>query len=225
MIALIPARSGSKRVKHKNVRMLAGVPLMAWTISVARKSGLFTKVLVSTDNVDYARIADSWDAEVVFRPAEMATDKATDFEWIQHALEHSPARSFALLRPTSPFRTVEELKRAYRLFHECEADSIRAVQPVHEHPYKMWVEKGDRIVQLFPLWDINVMQTQSMPAVYWANSSLEMAWSRVVEAGTYSGYDIAPFYTNWLEAFDIHGEDDFLRAEEIVKQGLVEVPK
>src|SRR5512137_1428377 len=114
MIALIPARSGSKRVKHKNIRPIAHVPLMCWTISVARKSGIFSRVVVSTDNVEYAKTAEAWDAEVVWRPAEMATDKATDFPWIKHALETIKPRedSFALLRPTSPFRTVEELRRA-----------------------------------------------------------------------------------------------------------------
>jgi CMP-N-acetylneuraminic acid synthetase len=88
----------------------------------------------------------------------------------------------------------------------------------------MWVVHGNRMYQLIPTHNINVMQHQSLPVVYWANSSLEMAWADVVRKGTYSGYDIAPFYTNWLEGFDIHDEADFRNAEKIVASGMVNVP-
>lgn len=225
MIALIPARCGSKRVVHKNIRPLAGVPLMCWTIAVAKESHLFNHVIVSTDSPDYCDLAYAWGAEPLLRPEEMATDTATDFPWIKHALGRFPGSdAFALLRPTSPFRTVDELERAFEWFYNSKADSIRAVQKVSEHPCKMWVVHDKRMSQLIPTWDINVMQTQSMPVVYWANSSLEMAWAGVIRGGTYSGYDIAPFYTNWLEAFDIHDEADFRHAEAIVKAGIAKKP-
>lgn len=227
VLALIPARSGSKRIPHKNVKPLGGVPLMCWTIAVARKSRLFSRVVVSTDSIDYCKIATAWDADAILRPAEMATDTATDFDWIKHALDTvMPAEdSFALLRPTAPFRTVDELKRAQEWLWDSGADSIRAVEKAKQHPYKMWVVHGDRMTQLMPLWDINIMQTQSMPVVHWANASLEMAWSRVIDGGTYSGREIAPFYTKGLEGFDINSLEDWGVAERIVASGIVEIPK
>lgn len=229
MIALIPARSGSKRIPHKNVKLLGGVPLMCWTISVARKSGLFEKVVVSTDSVEYCRIATAWDADAILRPTEISGDRSTDPEWVIHALDTMlgpTPDSFALLRPTAPFRTVDELKRAQERLLDSGADSIRAVQKCKEHPYKMWIVKGDRCLPLFPLHDINVQQIQSMPEVYWQNASLEMAWTRVVkETGTITGYTIAPFFTSYLEGFDINSPKDWAEAEYAVSTGNVEIPK
>jgi len=227
IVALIPARSGSKRVPHKNVKLLGGVPLMCWTISVARKSRLFSRVIVSTDAKDYAQIADAWDAEVIMRPPEISTDTSTDPEWVFQVMEQLKPLpdAFALLRPTAPFRTVETLKRAYSTLVRSGAESIRAVQKCHEHPYKQWVVRDNRLLPLFPLWDVNVQQTNSMPTVYWQNASLEMAWTRVLETGTITGYTIAPFFTKWLEGFDINQSEDWVTAEAIVKSGRVEVPK
>jgi len=225
MIALIPARSGSKRVPHKNVKLLGGVPLMCWTIAVARKSGVFSKVVVSSDSIDYCRIASAWDAEAVLRPAEISTDTSTDPEWVVHALERFPDESFALLRPTAPFRTVDTLRRAHKVLLDSGADSIRAVERAKQHPYKMWVVRENRCLPLFPLWDVRVQQIQSMPEVYWQNASLEMAWTRVLWGGTITGYTIAPFFTEGLEGFDVNTIEDWHEAERIVASGKVEVPK
>jgi len=227
MIALIPARSGSKRVPHKNVKLLGGVPLMCWTISIARKSGVFDKVVVSTDHADYAKIATAWDADAILRPPEISTDTSTDPEWVIHALDTMGSRpdAFALLRPTSPFRTVQTLWRAYHALLSSGADSIRALQRAKEHPYKMWVVRENRCLPLFPLWDVKVQQIQSMPEVYWQNASLEMAWTRVLWSGTITGYTIAPFFTEGLEGFDVNTMSDWQEAERIVASGKAEVPK
>jgi len=228
VIALIPARSGSKRIPHKNVKLLGGVPLMCWTISVARKSGLFEKVVVSTDSIDYCRIATAWDADAILRPAEISGDKSTDPEWVLHAFDTMLGPrpdAFALLRPTAPFRTVATLKRAVDTLIESGADSIRAVQKCKEHPYKMWVLRENRLLPLFPLWDVRVQQSQSMPEVYWQNASLEMAWTRVLKGGTITGYTIAPFLTSYLEGFDINSPKDWAEAEYAVSTGNVEIPR
>src|SRR4029079_10852633 len=110
LVALIPARQGSKRVVGKNVRPLRGHPLIAYTISAALDSGVFDSVIVSTDSDEIGAIARHYGAEVPFlRPAAMAGDQSPDIEWVDFtldALEHSGRRydCFALLRPTSPFR-------------------------------------------------------------------------------------------------------------------------
>src|SRR5262245_24908544 len=109
LVALIPARSGSKRVIDKNVRLLASHPLIAYTIAAARMSGIFDAVICSTDSERYADIARYYGAEVPFlRRPEFATSISPDIEWVEDALKRLQAEGrgyecFSILRPTSPF--------------------------------------------------------------------------------------------------------------------------
>ena len=110
VLALIPARAGSQRVPRKNIRLLQGHPLLAYTIAAARRAGAFTRVVVSTDSEEIAEIARAYGAEVPWlRPAEFAGSLSRDIEWVTHALDslvpETLAGAFALLRPTSPLRT------------------------------------------------------------------------------------------------------------------------
>jgi len=120
LVALIPARAGSKRVPSKNTRMLGGHPLIAYTLAAARSSGVFDAVIVSTDSEETAAIARRYGGEVPFlRPAEMAGDTAPDIDWIAYTLKRlqDDGRSwdcFSILRPTSPFRQPETIRRACR---------------------------------------------------------------------------------------------------------------
>src|SRR5210317_1800117 len=113
IVALIPARSGSKRVPDKNIRLLAGHPLMAYSIAAALQSKIFKKVIVSTDSQRYADIAGHYGAEVPFlRPAKIAGDTSPDIEWVVHTLSQlrengQDYECFSILRPTSPFRLPE----------------------------------------------------------------------------------------------------------------------
>src|SRR6185295_5497569 len=145
VVALIPARSGSKRVADKNARVLGGHPLMAYTIEAARASGVFDKVVCSTDTGRLARIAHHYGAEIPFlRPAEFATSTSPDIEWVDDLLKRLKAEgrtydSCSLLRPTSTFRTAETIKRAWKEFLAEEGvDSLRGVEKVTQHPGKMW---------------------------------------------------------------------------------------
>lgn len=121
-VALIPARSGSKRVPDKNIRLLAGHPTIAYTIACALESGVFDSVIVSTDSEKYKEIAESYGAEVPFlRPVEMAGATSPDIEWIEFTLDklRSQGRDFdcfSILRPTSPFRQPDTIRRAWQAF-------------------------------------------------------------------------------------------------------------
>ena len=118
IVALIPARAGSKRVPQKNIRRLGDHPLIAYTIAAARESGVFRDVLVSTDSEEFAKIARHYGAEVPFlRPRVMAGDTSRDIEWVEHTLRELEQVGrrygcFSLLRPTSPLRTAETIRRA-----------------------------------------------------------------------------------------------------------------
>lgn len=232
LLAFIPARVGSQRVKLKNIRPLAGHPLLAYAIQTALQSGVFDRVVVSTDSQAIADIARYYGADVPFlRPAEYATTTSPDIEWLSHAFEHlgEPFDAFAIIRVTSPFRHVDTIQRAHAQFLETPGiDSLRAVQKVKEHPGKMWVIDGATMTPLIPQDHLEVpyhaRQYQDCPEVYVQNSSLEMAWARVVpETHSREGKIIAPFLTNETEGFSIDYEQDWFLAEHWLQENLAEL--
>jgi len=237
VVALIPARSGSKRIPGKNVRVLAGHPLIAYSIASALDSKLFGAVIVSTDSEEIAAIARHYGAEVPFlRPAEIATDTSPDIEWIEHALARLDRDGrrfdcFSILRPTSPFRKAETIRRAWNQFlAETGVDSLRAVEKCGQHPCKMWVVRGHRMMPLIPFgpkeqpWHSS--QYPTLPEVYVQNASLEMAWTRVVTEGrTISGQVIMPFLTERDEGLDVNDKSDWLSAEILLRDGEARLPK
>lgn len=235
-VALVPARAGSKRVERKNVRSLAGHPLLAYTVSAARQSGVFTSVIVSTDSDEIAEIARHYGAEVPFlRPTSMAGDVSPDIEWVRFTLD-ALARAgrtwdcFSLLRPTSPFRQPATIRRAWSVFLAAgDVDSLRAVELCRQHPGKMWVVQGDRIVPLLsdgptdPPW--HSTPYQALPRVYAQNASLEIAWCRTVtETGSIAGRRVVPFLTEGHEGLDLNDASDWWYAEHLVTTGEAVLP-
>jgi CMP-N,N'-diacetyllegionaminic acid synthase len=237
IIALIPARSRSRRVPEKNIRPLNGHPLLAYAISAALEAGMFAAVLVSTDSPQYAEVARHYGAEVPFlRPVELAGKLSPDIDWVEFTLNllKEEGRSYdcyAILRPTNPFRRAETIKRAWREFlsEAGGVDSLRAVEHCKQHPGKMWVVRGRRMMPLLPLspagqpWHSS--QFQSLPEVFVQNASLEIAWTRVVWSGrTIAGTVLMPFFTQGYEGLDINDSDDWDRAEALISAGEAQLP-
>jgi CMP-N,N'-diacetyllegionaminic acid synthase len=232
-VGLVPARSGSQRVPGKNVLPLAGHPLIAYSIAAAHQSGVFGTVLVSTDSEEIAEVACRYGAEVPgLRPAEMSTSTSFDIEWVLHVMQGREEEIFAILRPTSPFRMGTTIRRAFQRLVDLadRADSIRAVETARQHPAKMWTLRGDLLEPLLPQPEgetpLHSRQYQALPAVYVQNSSLELAWSRVLDdpVPTISGRRVAPFFTEGAEGFSIDYPDDFERAERLVSSGRAALP-
>lgn len=235
-VALIPARSGSKRLAGKNIRPLAGHPLLAYTVTAAVESGVFSAAIVSTDSSETAAIARHYGAEVPFlRPVELADDLSPDIEWVRYTLLElrSQGRSFeafSILRPTSPFRGAVAIRRAWAQFlREDGIDSLRAIERCKQHPGKMWVVDGDRLRPLQsggpanPPW--HSMAYQALPPVYVQNASLELAWTRVpLEQGTIAGTIVAPFFTEGHEGVDLNDERDWWFAEHLISTGAARLP-
>ena len=234
VLALIPARQGSSRVVGKNVRPLGGHPLLAYSIAGALESGIFKRVVVSTDSEAFAEVARHYGAEAPFlRPAEMATSVSPDIAFIRHALETLGGGFdyFSIVRPTSPFRTGAMIRRAWsQLLATPRAHSVRAVQLCHEHPGKMWTIEGELMEPLLDQSGQDVPwydgQYQALPKVYVQNSALEIARTEaVLVSNLRGGRLIAPFFTEGYEGFSIDYEEDWERAERLIRDGKAALPR
>jgi CMP-N,N'-diacetyllegionaminic acid synthase len=235
-VAFIPARSGSKRVPNKNIRLLGGHPLLAYAVRAAVDSGIFDAVICVTDSEQYADIARHYGAEVPFmRSAEISGDKSPDVEWVVWMLEMLKQQGrvydiFSILRPTNPFRLPETIRRAWNEFLAEEGvDSLRAVEKCEQHPGKMWVIQGKHMLPVMPFtngttpWHSS--QYAALPEIFVQDASLEIARSHIaLQQNTIAGEVIIPFISHGLEGFDINEPEDWVLAEHYLAKGEVSLP-
>lgn len=233
IVALIPARGGSVRVLGKNIRLLGGQPLIAWTIQAARAAGL-EHVYVSSDSPEVLTFAADYGADWIHRPPEFATAESPDIGWVRHAIGHLSHLPdiLVILRPTSPFRSGTAIKDALEIFQSyrpSEVDSLRAMRIATEHPAKMWrprmagrVEKAQLMV---PIWEGKTgaapwhsSQTNTLPICYVQTGGLEIVWRQVVERmGTIAGLRVLGYLLDGEAAFDINTEADWAEAVRMVE--------
>lgn len=206
VLALIPARGGSKSVPRKNIIPLHGKPMIAWAIEHALASRHISRTIVTTDDAEIAAIAAAYGAEVPFlRPAELATDLSPDVDFYRHALEWLRANEqyvpdmVVSLRPTPPSRRTATIDKAIEMFAaHSEADSLRSVHLAAESPFKMWVIGADGL--MVPVAPISGMREpynqprQTLPLVYWQDGYIDITRPRVVlEKNSTTGDTILPF--------------------------------
>jgi CMP-N,N'-diacetyllegionaminic acid synthase len=231
VLSVIIARGGSQRVPDKNIRLLAGRPLLAYSIEAAKRSRYVQRVVVSTDSDAIADIAAMEGAEVPFRrPAEISQGHSTELEAMEHALgwlrDHEAYEPdlVVLLRPTSPFRTSATIDRAIDLLiDDPSAHCVRTVRLCSEHPHKMWVMDKDarRIRSLIPveqkLPEAHTLSYQLLPTVYIQNASMDVFRpANVWRLRSTTGTEIIPLVMDDLESVDINTEIDFLLAESLM---------
>jgi len=190
VLALIPARAGSKSLPNKNVRLLKGKPLIQHSIECAQQSRCIDRVLVTTDSPMIANLSRKLGAEVPFlRPASISGDRSRDISFVQHALRwlrEDGVRGdilFVLLRPTEPHREPEIVDAAIRLLRKTpKADSARSVSLAEQTPYKMWRQRNGRLIPVVGTYDDEMynMPRQILPAVYWQNGYVDVFWDRTV---------------------------------------------
>lgn len=203
LLAVIPARGGSKRLPGKNIRSLGGRPLIAWSIDAARESGCCTDVIVSTDDRQIAAIAAAYGASVPWlRPSALASDTATSVDTALHALDETAstvsADGLLLLQPTSPFRSARSIQAAMALFSEYGgARPVVGISPAPSHP----------------AWTFRARGTGMEPYLGWEplqarSQDLEPAW--VVNGAIYV---VAPQYLREHRAF-LTPDAVFLRMED-----------
>jgi N-acylneuraminate cytidylyltransferase len=178
LLALIPARGGSKGIPRKNIKPLAGKPLLGWTIDVARQAGSIDRIIVSTEDEEIASIARDLGAEVPFmRPAALSADDTPGIEPVIHALEQLPEVDWLLLlQPTSPLRAVADIEGIVQLCFERDAPSAVSVTVVDKHPYWMYhCGEQDRLDPVIPDQPANTRRRQDLPPAYTLNGALYLA--------------------------------------------------
>lgn len=226
ILAVIPARSGSKGVVGKNIRDMAGKPTLAHSIEHAQQSKYINRIIVSTDSEEYAKIAKSYGAEIPFiRPAEYATDTALDYEVFLHALtflrdtEGYEPDLVVQLRPTYPVRDVEEMDRMIEIMMANEqADSLRTIALAKEIPHKMWkMGENNHIHPL--LTDIPEgynMPRRELPKVYYQNACVDVFRPRCIwEYQSMTGRVV--FGYEMEQNYDIDTEEEFRRTNSYMK--------
>lgn len=236
ILCVVPARSGSQAVKHKNIREFMGKPLLAHSISQAKQSKHFEnmRIIVSTDSPPYAAIAREHGAECPFlRPAELSGPLSTDLECMQHCLKwlkynENYAPDFVLqLRPTQPLRSIADIDTCVDIFKKKRHiyDSLRSVVEVDTSPFKMYTitneEDSDKGTTLRPLFaELDGLHEpfnnarQLLPKAYLHNGYIDIVNTEVINRGAMSGEAIFAFVMKKEDTIDIDTEEDWLRAEE-----------
>ena len=236
VIAIVPARGGSKSLPRKNVRRLAGFPLVAWSIAAARASRRVSRVIVSTDDPEIRDVALASGAEVPFlRPADLARDDTLDLPVFVHALEwldrvegYRPDL-VVHLRPTSPLRPAGLVDEAVaQLASRPDADSLRAVCPAPQTPYKMWRASGGYLAPLLsdaPKEAYN-RPRQSLPPVFWQTGHLDAMWREtILVRRSMTGERILPLVVDTAYAVDIDTEVQWAFAEWLAGRGGLDLAR
>ncbi len=240
ILAVVPARGGSKSIPRKNLKPLLGKPLIAWIIGEAKRSKYITRLIVSTDDSEIAEVARTYGAEVPFlRPAEISQDLSTDVEFLVHALDwlkdndgYEP-EIVLRLPPTSPLCTASHIDEGIeKLLNTPEADSVRPITQVTKHPYKMWKISSDWC-WLEPFFSKETTgfdgphdsPRQLFPKVYIHTGAMDVMWLHTLrELKSTSGKKVTFFFMQVKESINIDDEIDFEIAEFFMRKRLSEKP-
>lgn len=229
ILAIIPARGGSKGVPRKNIYPLAGKPLIAWTIETALACSWLDRIIVSTDDLEIAAIAQGCGAEVPFlRPPELARDDTLDLPVYEHALiwlanhQNWQPDIVVWLRPTSPLRQPSDIIGAIELLVETRADWARSVTPAKHPP--QWAKQlasENRLVALFDEIDAEKynVRRQALPQAYIPNGAVDVAWPKTIleKKLLYRG-DVRAYVMPPERSVDLDAELDFMFAELLLQK-------
>lgn len=226
VVCIIPARGGSKSIPRKNIKLLNGHPLIAYTIEYAKKYSQQGRVVVSTEDAEIASISKKYGAEVPFiRPKDLAGDDIQDFPVFKHCLEMFESEGciyeyYVLLRPTSPFRAEGLIELGLAKMREDKyATSLRSVSIAKEHPYRVWQKNGDYISSFISkeieLEPYNIPR-QKLPQAFFQTGDIEIIRRSTLLEGSISGNHVIPLIID--KFIDIDDESDFLVAQNMRQQ-------
>ena len=217
IIAVIPARGGSKGFPRKNIQELSGKPLVAWSIGSAQASKLLDHFVVTTDDVTISKVSEEWGAQVICRPSELATDTANIESALFHALEKMEGNwdLIVLLQPTSPLRLGQDIDDCIRTMFEKNAPAAISVCEPQKSPY--WMYKVSEEARMSPVAaEIDAVRRQDLPKVYSLNGAVyvaEIEWLK--SNGRFMSADTAAHIMPIFRSVDIDSELDLVIAESI----------
>ena len=237
ILALIPARGGSKGIPRKNIKPFAGYPLVAWSIAAGLQANSVSRVIVSTDDEEIAAVAREYGADVPFlRPAELAQDRTPDLPAFEHALkwledvEGYKPDYVVQLRPTSPLRPTDMVDAAVKILIENpDADSVRGVVPAGQNPFKMWRFDGhDKPMK--PLLQVDGISEpynaprQILPPAYWQTGHIDAIRTKTITCkGSLTGDVVYPLVIDPRYTVDIDTPGDWAKYETLVYQGNLDL--
>jgi CMP-N-acetylneuraminic acid synthetase len=235
IMAVIPARGGSKGVPRKNIVLLCGKPLIAYTIETAAKSRLIDAAIVSTDDPEIAEVARKYEGDVPFlRPSELAQDNSPDIDFLKHALQWVEENRnwhpeiLVILQPTLPFRTVEDVDNTLQFMLDQNCDSVRTLAaPTHVTPYKMWFLDNPETGRMSPVLKteyfdelLTDVPRQKLKPTFWQPGIVIATRSEFVRKGKVFGPDLRGFVVDIKNAHDIDEPADFDYAEYLMSKRL-----
>ena len=232
ILAIIPARGGSKGVPKKNIKLLAGKPLIYYTFREAKKSQYISRIIISTDCSEAIEIAKQYGVEVPFvRPKELSGDNVQDFPVCEHAIKTLSEQDgfvpdmIVWLRPTSPLRKVKHIDEAIEMLMSTPAgDSVRSLCLAPKHPLKMWKVVSDRLTPFVPTEVTGIKEPynyprQELPPAYVQNGAIDVVRAKtIIEKRSISGDVILPYIMEAVYSINIDTELDLLFAELLMKE-------
>lgn len=214
-VAVIPARAGSKGIPKKNIKLLAGKPLIQWTVEAALNSKYISEAIVSTDSLEIANISKNLGAVVPFlRPAKLSTDSAATIDVVLHALERYRKFDYiVLLQPTSPLRTATDIDNAIELMVARSSESCVSICPPSNHPYLMYsVDSTGRLTKLIASERSD--RRQNLPSIYAVNGAIYVSnINQLYSSRSFILADTVGFEMPVDRSVDIDNNFDFMVAE------------
>lgn len=221
VLAVIPARGGSKGIPRKNIRLLNGKPLIAWSIEAAQQSKHIDHVIVSSDDSEIIDVAQSWGCDAPFvRPAELARDDTPGIAPILHALKSMQAfECVVLLQPTSPLRTSEDIDGCLDMMYHMKSPACVSLMEAQHSPYWMYTLDGSNRMAPILNYSAPILRRQDSPRIYLLNGAVYTARSQwLMERKTFIADETVGFMMPPERSLDIDTEIDFVVAEHCIRQ-------
>ena len=223
LLAIIPARGGSKGIPRKNIKTLAGKPLIGWTIDAAKKAGCVDHIVVSTEDEEIAAVARGLGADVPFmRPSELAEDETPGIDPILHAIKNLPSYEWVLLlQPTSPLRSSLDIEGIWQLCQSSAAPSAVSITKVSKHPCWMYQYSNQGQLRPFISGCSDITRRQDLPAAYALNGALYLAKTQwLLQQGSFIGPETIGYIMPQERSVDIDTEQDIRWAEFLIGQKI-----
>jgi CMP-N-acetylneuraminic acid synthetase len=224
IIGIIPARGGSKGIPRKNIRLLCGKPLIAYSIQEALKSKLIQRIFVSTEDYEISQIASNYKAEVIRRPMELALDNTPSLPVFQHLIQHLEIKEnyltdiIVILQPTSPLRITDDIDGALQKFLNIKCDSIVSICETEHPPQWMYTLQEDKLISLLTN-DVKILRRQDAPKIYRLNGAVYVTTKNIIiNQNAIMGQDTRGYIMPADRSVDIDGLIDFKLAEALLLQ-------